>query len=208
MYSEEASTSVDEERLRVIANGRDPNLVLDHLYSIVVQVAVVHIDLALVGEVLEDRYDSVKDKVSYLGELAVADIEAAVAIEPDLDLVAFVLDDTHLAYLPHSAYSQVEVKGIRHPAAVEVVIVAFPLTSQKLVNSSSAYEADSYSVGSRMNSWSANGLGEGQHRRCLRKLPPAQSSKHVHIDWDAVRLDLVGIPPYWSSTEMEFPLSA
>lgn len=173
---------MDEEHLRVIANGKGLSLVQDHLNSIAVQEAVVHIDPALVGEALEDRYGLVRDKASYLGEPAVADIEAAAATELDQDLAVLVLDDTHLAYLPHSAYFQVEVKGIRHPAAVEVVIFAFLPTCPILVNSSSAYGVDSYSVGSPMNSWSANGLGEGQHRRYLRKLPPARSSKHVHID--------------------------
>jgi len=173
---------VGEERLRVIVNGRGQSSVLVHLNNIVVRAAVVHIDPVLVGEALEDRYGLVKDKASYLGEPAAADIEAAVATEPDPGLVVWVLDDTHLAYLPHSAYFLVVVKGIRHPAAVEEAIVAFLLTSLKLVNSSSAYEVDSYSVGLPMNSWSANGLGEGRHRRYLRKLPPARNSKHVHID--------------------------
>jgi hypothetical protein len=172
---------VGEERLRVIVNGRGQSSVLVHLNNIVVRAAVVHIDLVLVGEALEDRYGLVKDKASYLGEPAGANIEAAVATEPDPGLAVLVLDDTHLAYSPHSAYFLV-VKGIRHPAAVEEVIVAFLLTSLKLVNSSSAYEVDSYSVGLPMNSWSANDLGEGRHRRYLRKLPPARNSKHVHID--------------------------
>ncbi len=127
-----------EERLRAIANGRDPCLMQGHLlHNSVVQEAFVHIDL--VEEAREDQYDLVRGKAFYLGEPAVADIEVAVAIAPDLGLAVFVLVDTRLACLLHSAYSRV-VKDIRRHVVAKEAVVAFPLVCLKIVNSSSAYE--------------------------------------------------------------------
>lgn len=105
-YLEEVSTSAGEEHSQVIVIDMDPSLIPDHLlHNIEVQVAVVHIDL--VEEAHEDRYDLGLDKAFYQREPAVADIEAEVATALDFDLVVLVPDDTHLAYLCHSACSQV-----------------------------------------------------------------------------------------------------
>jgi hypothetical protein len=144
MRLEVACTFADEERLQAIENDRDQNsMPARWLHNIVVLGVFVHTDL-VGGEVHhEDRYGSVRDRASCLGEPAVADFEVVVATALDLDLAVLGLDDTHLVCLLHLTCSQVVVKDIPRLAAVEEEIAAFHLACLTLESSLCVYEADS-----------------------------------------------------------------
>lgn len=84
-----------------------------------------------------------RDRASYLGELAVADCEVEVVTALDLALVVLGLDDTHLECLLHLTCSWVVVKDIRRLAAAVEATAAFHLACSILESSSCVFEAGS-----------------------------------------------------------------
>jgi len=86
----------------------------------------------------EDQFVGVGDTADGLDEPAGANTEVGVGREPAQVVVVLALDDIHLTYLLHSAYS---VDTLRLVVVEEVAVVAYCQTSRSL----SVCGLDSYS---------------------------------------------------------------
>ena len=177
-------------------NDKDPSSLLVHYLNKSAAEVGVFEDIVLKGA-LEDRCVVVPDMVSDLGALAAANIEVEVVTGPAQVGTALVLDDTHLTFPRHLAYSPLEKSSQGVVGAVGVAVAShhsFPM----LVRTSFVCELDSRARKEETQKNSSSGIvQEVQLQRCWRKRHLAHNSKCSQTHWDGPHsIDLVDNPPY------------